>query len=245
MIRLEPAGPVNPRKESPPDPPTGTANTPPLARIPGGGCCLRVGENGAETGDDGRRIGYWDEESNLQRIRRRRREKPFRAEGLKLGGIGALFDFLYGESDRATRLLVNCVLARRAEAEAIAREHPEIVRELPDVDRELVAKYCWETNTNYDAVKLMLDVGFPVAHPERNHGYTPLHNAAWAGLGDPADLLLARGHPGDIREPRCNATPLGLGLHDCLMESRHPEGDSGGGGPSSRCIWGPPILPMW
>ena len=58
-------------------------------------------------------------------------------------------------------------LARRAEAETIANEHPGIVQGLPDLDRELVAKYCWETNTNYEAVKLMLDLGFPVAHPER------------------------------------------------------------------------------
>jgi hypothetical protein len=48
--------------------------------------------------------------------------------------------------------------------------HPEIVPGLPDADRELVAKYCWETNSNYDAVKLMLDLGFPVAHPEHSHG---------------------------------------------------------------------------
>ena len=106
-------------------------------------------------------------------------------------GRQEMFDFLYGRSDAATRLLVNCVLARRAEAEAIAEEHPEIVPELPDVDRELVAKYCWETNTNYDAVKLMLDLGFPVAHPERSHGYTPLHNAAWAGSGDLVEMLIA------------------------------------------------------
>jgi hypothetical protein len=98
-------------------------------------------------------------------------------------------DFLYAESDIATQLLVNCVLARRGEAEAVANEHPEIVPESRDVDRELVAKYCWETNTNYDAVKLMLDLGFPVAHPERSHGYTPLHNAAWAGSGDLVELL--------------------------------------------------------
>jgi hypothetical protein len=137
----------------------------------------------------------------------------------------ATFDFLYAESDTATRLLVNCVLARRAEAEAIAKEHPEIVPGLPDVDRELVAKYCWETNTNYDAVKLMLDLGFPVAHPERSHGYTPLHNAAWAGSGNLVELLIARGHPVDIRDPGHNATPLGYALHDCLVEKRHPEGE--------------------
>jgi hypothetical protein len=140
-------------------------------------------------------------------------------------GHQAMFDFLYAESDTATRLLVNCVLARRAEAEAIAKEHPEIVPGLPDVDRELVAKYCWETNTNYDAVKLMLDLGFPVAHPERNHGYTPLHNAAWAGSGDLVELLITRGHPVDVRDPGHQATPLGWALYDCLKEKRHPEAE--------------------
>jgi ankyrin repeat protein len=140
-------------------------------------------------------------------------------------GHQAMFDFLYAKSDIKTRLLVNCLLARRTEAEAIANGHPNIVPELPDVDRQLVAKYCWETNTNYDAVKLMLDLGFPVAHPERNHGYTPLHNAAWAGSGDLVELLIARGHPVDIRDPAFNATPLGYALHDCLVEKRHPEGE--------------------
>jgi len=136
-----------------------------------------------------------------------------------------MFDFLYAQSDMPTRLLVNCVLARRAEAEAIAEKHPEIVPGLPDVDRQLVAKYCWETNSDYDAVKLMLDLGFPVAHPEHSHGYTPLHNAAWAGCGDLVELLISRGHPVDIRDPGYDATPLGYALYDCLVEKRHPEGE--------------------
>jgi len=136
-----------------------------------------------------------------------------------------MFDFLYAHSDMPTRLLVNCVLARRAEAEAIAEKHPEIVPGLPDVDRQLVAKYCWETNSDYDAVKLMLDLGFPVAHPEHSHGYTPLHNAAWAGSGDLVELLISRGHPVDIRDPGYDATPLGYALYDCLVEKRHPEGE--------------------
>ena len=142
-----------------------------------------------------------------------------------LKGHPAMFEFLYAASDPATRLLVNCLLARRAEAEAIAREHPGIVPGLPDVDCELLAQYCWETNTNYEAVKLMLDLGFPVAHPEHSHGYTPLHNAAWAGSGDLVELLIARGHPVDIRDPAYDATPLGYALYDCLVEKRHPEGE--------------------
>ena len=140
-------------------------------------------------------------------------------------GHQAMFDFLYAKSDVTTRLLVNCVLARRAEAQAIAKQHPEVVSELPDVDRELLAKYCWETNTNYDAVKLMLDLGFPVAHPEHCHGYTPLHNAAWAGSGDLVELLISHGHPVDIRDPKYDATPLEYALYDCLVEKRHPDGE--------------------
>jgi ankyrin repeat protein len=144
-----------------------------------------------------------------------------------LKGHPDLFEFLYDRSDTTTRFLVCCVLARRDEAESIAARNPGLVAGLPDADLELLARYCWETNSNYDAVKLMLDLGFPVAHPEHSHGYTPLHNAAWEGRADIVDLLLQRGAPVDIKDPRYSATPLGFALHDCLVEKRHPEGEFG------------------
>ncbi|MEP6962032.1 MAG: ankyrin repeat domain-containing protein [Acidobacteriota bacterium] len=140
-------------------------------------------------------------------------------------GYLAVYEYLYEQSDDTTKFLVSCLLAHREDAEALAARHPGLVAALPPVDHELVAKYCWETNTNYAAVKLMLDLGFPVAHPERNHGYTPLHNAAWAGSGDLVELLLERGHPVDIVDPTFHATPLGFMMHDCLVEKRHPEGE--------------------
>jgi len=142
-----------------------------------------------------------------------------------LKGHDALFEFLFENSDTRTRFLVCCVLARRSEAEAIAARNPGLVASLPDADLELLARYCWETNTNYEAVKLMLDLGFPIAHPETSHGYTALHNAAWAGSADLVDLLIERGAPVDIRDPGYNSTPLGYAIHDCLVEKRHPEGD--------------------
>ena len=142
-----------------------------------------------------------------------------------LKGHQNLFDFLYEKSDPQTRLLVCCVLGRRQQAEAIARQHPGMVAALPVVDLELLPRYCWETNLNYDAVHLMLDLGFPVAQTEPSHGYSPLHNAAWCGDAALVDLLISRGHPVDLIDPGYKATPLGYALHDCLVEKRHPEGD--------------------
>jgi len=144
-----------------------------------------------------------------------------------LKGHTDVFDLLWVKSDDTTRLLVSCVLARREEAEAIVARHPGIVASLPPEDLELMPRYCWETNTNYDAVKLMLDLGFPIAQPERSHGYTALHNAAWSGSGQLVDLLLARGAQVDVVDPTFHATPLGFALHDCLVEKRHPEGEFG------------------
>lgn len=137
----------------------------------------------------------------------------------------SLFDLLYEKSDPQTRLLVCCVLARREDAMALARQHPDIISRLPAADLELLPRYCWETNLNFEAVRLMLDLGFPVAHTESSHGYSPLHNAAWAGRADLVELLLSRGHPVNLVDPSHNSTPLGYAIYDCVVEKRHPEGD--------------------
>jgi len=48
---------------------------------------------------------------------------------------------------------------------------PGLIDELDDEDQALLAKCCWETNLNREAVRLMLDLGFPIDAPEFNHGY--------------------------------------------------------------------------
>ena len=53
----------------------------------------------------------------------------------------------------------------------------------------------------------MLDLGFPVDIPEMNHGYTPLHNAAWDGNTDLVKLLIERGHPVNVPDPNYDSTP--------------------------------------
>jgi ankyrin repeat protein len=142
-----------------------------------------------------------------------------------LKGHPEMFHLLERNSDPQTRLLVYCTLARREEALAIASQYPGLVAGLPTLDLELLPRYCWETNLNYEAVRLMLDVGFPIAQTESSHGYSPLHNAAWAGNAALVDLLLSRGHPVDMVDPRYKSTALGYAFHDCLVEKRHPEGD--------------------
>ncbi len=140
-------------------------------------------------------------------------------------GHADLFEFLCASSGPVTQFLVCCLLARREQAQSILSRMPGLIASLDAIDLELPARYCWETNLDDDVVRLMLDLGFPVAQPESSHGFTPLHNAAWAGAADLVELLLQRGHPTNIKDPRYHSTPLNWALHDCLNEKRHPEGD--------------------
>lgn len=140
-------------------------------------------------------------------------------------GHRELFEFLFRHTPPRQQLLVACMLADRERATGIAERHPGLVAELDAEDRALLAKSCWETNLNPEAVRLMLDLGFPVDAPEFNHGFLPLHNAAWCGASDLVELLLLRGHPVNRRDPTHHATALGFALHSCLVAKRHPEGD--------------------
>ena len=136
-----------------------------------------------------------------------------------------IFDFLMAHTPPRQQFLVACMLANRPLAEGIVARLPGLVGDLDEEDRTLLAKSCWETNLNYEAVRLMLDLGFPVDVPERNHGYLPLHNAAWCGDARLVELLLKHGHPVARRDPGHQSTPLGYAIHSCVVARRHPEGD--------------------
>ncbi|MDB6038339.1 MAG: ankyrin repeat protein, partial [Verrucomicrobiales bacterium] len=140
-------------------------------------------------------------------------------------GHSELYDFLMKHTPARQRLLVACILANRPLAEEIVLRNPTLVSELDQEDKALLAKSCWETNLNREVVRLMLDLGFPVDVPEFNHGYLPLHNAAWCGDAELVELLLQRSHPVDRRDPNHQATALGFAIHSCVVAKRHPEGN--------------------
>jgi ankyrin repeat protein len=140
-------------------------------------------------------------------------------------GHREVFDLLMEHTPPKNQLLVACMIADRSQAESISREHPDLLEKMDSEDRALLAKLCWETNQNIDAVRLMLDLGFPVDVPEGNHGYSPLHNAAWCGNAELMELLIERGHPVDVKDPQYGATPIGWACHSCLEAKRHPHGE--------------------
>lgn len=137
-------------------------------------------------------------------------------------GHRQVFELLMGHSHATTRLLVACAIADRELADSVVRDNPQILRDLEGEDHTLLAKWCWETNQNVGGVRLMLDLGFPVDVPERNHGYSPLHNAAWCGNAELVELLLLHKHPVDTKDPHYHSTPLGWAIHSCVTAKRHP-----------------------
>jgi ankyrin repeat protein len=140
-------------------------------------------------------------------------------------GHREIYDLLWAHSPVKTRFLVSCTRADRPLAERIASQHPGLIASLSEEDLTLPAKFCWETNKDIDAVRLMLDLGFPVETPEPNHGHTPLHNSAYSGDAELVKLLLDHNHPADIKDPGEKATPLQWAIHGGVVARRHPEGD--------------------
>lgn len=142
-----------------------------------------------------------------------------------LRGHARVFTALLEQTPPRSALLVACMLPDRELAERIVAEHPAVTAELGSEDHQLLAKACWETNKDIDAVRLMLDLGFPVDVPEHNHGFTALHNAAWCGDAALVELLLEHGHPVDLRDPDHHSTAIGWALHSRFEARRHPHGE--------------------
>ena len=140
-------------------------------------------------------------------------------------GHQALFDLLWSHSPVKTRFLVACMCADRPTAEAIKSKHPHIIGSLDDEDLALLTKCCSDTNYNLKAVRLMLDLGFPVATNHSDNECSSLHHAASCGYADITALLLKHGHPPDFPDENEGTTPLLSAVYGAIKAKRHPEGN--------------------
>ena len=107
----------------------------------------------------------------------------------------------------ADEFLAACRRADRAAATAVLAGRPDLAARLAAEDHRVLADAADHGHT--EAVRLMLDLGFPPgARSEPDDGATALHLAAAAGSTGTVRLLLDRGADIKARDTAWNSTPL-------------------------------------
>jgi ankyrin repeat protein len=107
----------------------------------------------------------------------------------------------------ADEFLAACRRADRAAATAVLAARPDPAARLITEDHQALADAADHGHT--EAVRLMLDLGFPPdARSEQDNGATALHLAAAAGSTGTVRLLLDRGADIEARDTAWNSTPL-------------------------------------
>ncbi|MBT5532883.1 hypothetical protein HOK31_07455 [Candidatus Poribacteria bacterium] len=139
-----------------------------------------------------------------------------------------VYELLMQSTPPKHQLKIACMVTDRELAMSLLESHPNLVDEFDDEDRMLLAKACWETNNDTEAIRLMLECGFPVGIREHNHGYSPLHNAAWSGNAEVVRLLLQHGHPADMIDPAYNSSAAGYAIHSAVEARKYEDADYGG-----------------
>ena len=139
-----------------------------------------------------------------------------------------VYDLLMETTPPKYKLLIAGMLADRELATELLDAHPTLVDELDDEDKMLLAKACWETNNETEAVRLMVECGFPLGIPEHNHAYSPLHNASWSGNAEVVRLLIEHGHPVDMIDPAYNSSAAGYAIYSATEARQYTDVDYGG-----------------
>jgi ankyrin repeat protein len=129
------------------------------------------------------------------------------------------------------RLIAACARGDQHRARTMSSAEPRLLQALLADGPPLLSEFagCWNT----DGVRILLDLGVPVAAPYRGDGYfdiapgsTALHVAAWNLRADLVQLLLERGAPVNAKDGK-DRTPLMLAVKACVnsywMERRTPE----------------------
>jgi ankyrin repeat protein len=112
---------------------------------------------------------------------------------------------------RADRLAVALVADDLDAARKIVETHPDLVPGLEPEDARILPDLAGRPS-HTEAVRLLLDAGADITARGLDGG-TALHQAAWFGQVDAAELLVAHGAPLEIRGDDHRSTPLGWVCH--------------------------------
>ena len=120
----------------------------------------------------------------------------------------------------ADEFLAACRRADRAAATAVLAADPDLPARLTAEDHRVLTDAADHGHT--EAVRLMLDLGFPPgARSEQDNGATALHLAAAAGSIGTVRLLLERGAGIEARDTAWNSTPLDWAIVGSGMRLGH------------------------
>jgi len=126
----------------------------------------------------------------------------------------------------ADRFLNACRQARRAEAEQVLAAEPGLPAQLTEADHRALIEAA--DHGHAEAVRLMLDLGFPpdTRADREGDGATALHAAAAAGSAGTLRVLLERGADLEARDTTWDDTPLGWAIVGSGMRlGRDPDPD--------------------
>jgi hypothetical protein len=119
-------------------------------------------------------------------------------------GHRKIYDLLAPHTPIERRFAIACSAADESAVRRMLQEQPDLIAKLPAEDRRVLADAAWTHNAA--AVRLMLDIGFPVDETGGGEG-TPLDRASIVGDAEIVDILLARGASVSLRNVY-GGTPL-------------------------------------
>jgi hypothetical protein len=125
-------------------------------------------------------------------------------------GHDQVFRLLMDRSPAELKLSIACELGDEQTFLALLASRPDMVRSLSEDDRRKLVDAAQNNNT--DAVRLMLNAGWPV-DARGQHRATVLHWAAWHGNASMVREILRHQPPIEDAENDFRGTPLGWAQH--------------------------------
>ena len=119
------------------------------------------------------------------------------------GAEVALMRDMYHASQPQDPFVLACLLADRAQVDALRAANPNLVAETIAAQPDLMVRA--SATGRWDAIPLLAELGFPV---NGSKGRGPLHHAAAEGRDDLIRQLIDLGADLDARDAHYNATPL-------------------------------------